>query len=85
MQLRLKMAICGGNLKEQNMTKKEAILISAYTGYLLTKNFSDVHLFCQELLERPIYTHEFADKIVQVEIQEKCLPLIKKMIENEGD
>lgn len=65
------------------MTKKEAILISAYTGYLLTKDFSDVHLFCQVLLERPIYTHEFASEEVWKEIREKCRPLIENLIRNE--
>lgn len=67
------------------MNKKEAVLVSAYTGFLLTKNFSDVAKFCQELLGRPIWTHEFADERMQKEIQEKCRPLILKMIENEVD
>lgn len=67
------------------MTKKEAVLVSAYTGFLLTKDFSDVCEFCQELLGRPIWTHEYADEKVQKEIQEKCKPLILEMIENEAD
>ena len=65
------------------MTKREAILISAYTGFLLTKDFSDVHKFCEDLLGRPIWTHEFADKTVLNEIKQKCKPLILEMIENE--
>ena len=67
------------------MTKKEAILISAYTGYLLTHSFSDVHKFCEELLGRPLYTHEFASESVQKEIREKCKPLIIEMIKGEID
>lgn len=67
------------------MNKNEAVLISAYTGYLLTKNFSDVHAFCEKLLERPIWTHEFASEKVQKEIQEKCKPLIIKMVESEKE
>ena len=67
------------------MNKKEAVLISAYTGFLLTKDFSDVHSFCQNLLGRPIYTHEFARADVQKEIEEKCKPLILEMIEKEQD
>ena len=67
------------------MKKQEAILISAYTGFLLTKDFSDVHKFCEDLLGRPIWTHEFADRDVQEEIKEKCRPLILTMIENEID
>ena len=65
------------------MTHKEAVLVSAYSGYLLTKEFSDVHKFCEEVLGRPIFTHEFADKKVQKEIREKCKPMIIKMIEGE--
>lgn len=67
------------------MTKKEAVLISSYTGFLLTKNFADVHKFCEDLLGRPIWTHEFASKEVQEEIKEKCKPMIIEMIEGEVD
>lgn len=65
------------------MKKQEAVLISAYTGFLLTKDFSDVHKFCEDVLGRPIFTHEYADEKVQKEIQEKCKPLIIEMIERE--
>ena len=65
------------------MKKQEAILISAFTGFLLTKDFADVHKFCEELLGRPIWTHEFASESVQKEIREKCKPLILEMIKNE--
>lgn len=65
------------------MKHKEAVLVSAYTGVLLTKNFADVHKFCEELLGRPIYTHEFASEERQKEIQDKIKPLIVKMIEEE--
>lgn len=67
------------------MTKYEAVLVSAYTGYYLTKNFSDITEFCEKLLGRPILTHEYADDNVQLEIREKCRPLIEKMVENERD
>ena len=67
------------------MNKQEAILVSAFTGFLLTKDFSDVHKFCEDLLGRPIWTHEFANRDVQEEIKEKCRPLILAMIENEID
>lgn len=64
------------------MTHKEAVLISAYTGYLLTNEFSEYHEYCEKLLGRPIYTHEFADKDTQEEIRRKCKPLIIDMINN---
>lgn len=65
------------------MTKKEAIIISAYTGILVTKQFSDVHGFCEELLGRPIWTHEFASESLWKEIKEKCKPLFLEVVANE--
>ena len=62
------------------MTKDEAVLISAYTEYLLTPNFNDVHKFCEELLGRDILTHEFARKEVWSEIHVRCKPLIDKLV-----
>lgn len=43
------------------ITKREAAIIGAYTGYLLGP-FSDVHGYAEEILCRPIWTHEFANK-----------------------
>jgi hypothetical protein len=64
------------------MTYKEAVLISAYTGYLLAPSFADVHKFCEELLGRPIWTHEFAIESTQAEIKAKCKPMVLELIEN---
>ena len=61
------------------MTHNEAIILSAYTGFLLVEDFSDVHKFCEDLLGRPIFTSEFADDLVLEEIREKCKPLIIEM------
>lgn len=67
------------------MTHEEAVLVSAYTGVLLTKSFKDVQDFCEKLLGRPVFTHELANEGVLKEIQEKCLPEIVKMIDREVD
>lgn len=64
------------------MTREEAILLSAYTGFLLAPDFSEVQKFCEDALGRPIWTHEFADKDVQEEIQEKLRPQIMALIQN---
>ena len=64
------------------MTKEEAILLSAYTGFLLVPDFSDVHKFCEDTLGRPIWTHEFADQDVQKEIREKLRPQIMELVQN---
>ena len=65
-----------------SMTRKEAILLSAYTGFLLVPDFSEVHKFCEDTLGRPIWTHEFADQDVQKEIQEKLRPQIVELAQN---
>ena len=64
------------------MTREEAILLSAYTGFLLVPDFSEVHKFCEDTLGRPIWTHEFADQDTQKEIQEKLRPRIMELIQN---
>ena len=64
------------------MTREEAILLSAYTGFLLAPDFSQVHKFCEDTLGRPIWTHEFADSDVQKEIREKLFPQIMDLIQN---
>lgn len=67
------------------MTKYEGIVLSAYTGFVLTKDFSDVHKFCEKLLDRPVFTHELATETVQNEIRKKCKPLIEKIVQEQTD
>ena len=64
------------------MTREEAILLSAYTGFLLAPDFSEVHKFCENTLGRPIWTHEFARPALQNEIQEKLRPQIMELVQN---
>ena len=64
------------------MTREEAILLSAYTGFLFAPDFSEVHKFCEDTLGRPIWTHEFADRCLQKEIQEKLRPQIMELVQN---
>lgn len=64
------------------MTREEAILLSAYTGFLLAPDFSEVHKFCENTLGRPIWTHEFARPALQNEIQEKLHPQIMELVQS---
>ena len=50
------------------MTKREAAIVSAYTGYLIGE-FSDFQAYAKEIMGRPIFTHELP-KIVD-ELKEK--------------
>jgi hypothetical protein len=53
------------------MTKKEATIVSAYTGYMLG-DFSDMHEYVEKIMKRPVFTHELGNKKFCEEIQEKA-------------
>lgn len=50
------------------MTKREAAIVSAYTGYLIGE-FSDFQVYAEEIIGRPIFTHEFPS--ISDELKEK--------------
>lgn len=50
------------------MTHKEAIALSAYTGYCFVP-FDEVHKFIEEVLNRPVLTHELARKDIWDDIR----------------
>ena len=52
------------------MNKREAAIVSAYTGILIG-NFADMHKYIEEKLGRSVWTHELADKITWEEIKQK--------------
>lgn len=39
------------------MTKREKLIVTAYTGILMTE-FDEFQQFAEQLLGRPVYTHE---------------------------
>lgn len=55
------------------MTYKEAVIISAYTGFLMC-DFDDMHKYIEEKMGRPVWTHELGLKEIQNEIRQKCKP-----------
>jgi len=50
------------------MTKSEAAIVSAYTGYLIG-TFSATAEYCEKLLGHPIFTHQYP--ALRDEIKEK--------------
>jgi hypothetical protein len=60
------------------MTVREATIVSAYTGFLIG-SFSEFHKFVEEIMERPIWTHELMDNKIFNEIQEKAKPYYIKI------
>ena len=51
------------------MSKRECAIVSAYTG-ILCGDFNEFHKYIEELLNRPVYTHEFANKALWEVIRE---------------
>lgn len=54
------------------LTKREAAIITAYTGYLIG-SFDEYHKYITEIMERPVYTHELGNKDVIAEIQKRSM------------
>lgn len=55
------------------MTKREAAIVSAYTGILIGE-MSDFHKFVEEIMERPVWTHEMGSGEVADEIKKRAKP-----------
>lgn len=55
------------------MTDKEKAIIMAYTGVamLTGEKFSIFHKYIEDLMGRPIFTHELANKEIWDELKEK--------------
>jgi hypothetical protein len=62
------------------LTKEQALVISAYTGFLVVNDFSDLHEYVEKVMERPVWTSEFANKGFMEELREKLKPEFLKLI-----
>ena len=51
------------------MDKREAAIVAAYTGILLG-DFSEIHKYIEEIMNRPVVTHEMGDKVTVAEIKQ---------------
>lgn len=67
------------------MTKKESLIISAYTGFMICKKFSDMHEFIEQVMERPVFTHEMGSEHFLKEVQERLKPQLIELIKNIED
>ena len=52
------------------MTKREAAIVSAYTGYLIG-DFNEMHKYIEEIMGRPVFTHELIDEAISEKIRKK--------------
>ncbi len=57
------------------MTQREALVVSAWTGYLLVP-FQDLHVYIEELMGRPVQTMEMrsSNKEFNAELHERVRP-----------
>jgi ribosomal protein S6 len=53
------------------MTRNEAAIVGAYTGFLLG-SFSDMHEYVEKIMGRPVFTHEMGNAAIAKEIQDKA-------------
>jgi hypothetical protein len=63
------------------MTQEERLIVSAYTGILMT-DFNKFHKYCEEIMNRPIWAHEFADKHFNEKLKEKVKNNFMKLCGN---
>lgn len=63
------------------MTKREGAVISAYTGVFVCKEFGDIHAYIEEIMGRPVWTHEIPG--LQEEIKQRSEKEFKEIIENQ--
>lgn len=62
------------NRKMTRLTKEQAAIIGAYTGFLCGE-FSDLHKKIEEIMGRPVWTHEMGSEKFTEELREKTKPL----------
>jgi hypothetical protein len=54
------------------MTKREAAIVSAYTG-ILVGEFADCHKYIEKIMDRPVLIHELGDKDISDRIKELAM------------
>lgn len=58
------------NQRRISMTKREGAIISAFTGILIGK-FTDLHGYVEEIMGRPVFTHEMGSEEMANQIKSK--------------
>ena len=56
------------------MTLKEKVIIETYTGFCMTTSEErpEVYKYIEELIGRPVFTHELGDEKILEELRKKC-------------
>ena len=55
------------------MTLRERVIVEVYTGYCMTSanERDEVYKYMNQIMNRPVYTHELADKKIQEELRKR--------------
>jgi len=61
------------------LTKEEAAIITAVTGYLVGPP-SEAHKYIEKLFDRPVFTHEFDNTRFWIELRRLAMPDFKKIV-----
>lgn len=64
----------------QALTKEQSIVLTGFTGIMCCAKFSDFHEEVEKRLNRPVWTHELANKGLAAQIKELFKEDFLKMI-----
>ncbi len=69
------------------MTDKEKAIVMAYTGVtmLTGEKFSVFHKYIEDIMQRPVFTHELATELVWEQIKEKSRADFLRLCEEAAD
>ena len=63
------------------MTKEESLLISAYTGYMICSQFSELHEYIEKVMGAPVFTHQMGSEEFHKVLRDRLQPRILELIE----
>lgn len=66
------------------MTRRESAILGAFTG-ILCGPFDAMHEYIEQIMGRPVFTHELANETTVQQIKDKARPDFLKMTESVTD
>lgn len=68
------------------MTLKERVIVETYTGVVMVvgEERYEVYKYISELMGRPVFTHELADREIQEKLKELSKPDFIKLCKSEA-
>ena len=68
-------------MRKVELNEEDLTILSAYTGYMLIDKFDLVHKLFEDVLDEPIFTHQFVYPPFMNMLREKIKPKYDKVIE----